>query len=427
MNIQVCGRQIIGLMAAITVCCTVFAAENAYFSTQLGADLVTVSAPLRYAREVPYVELGAILDQIGGALGVQPEQVQANYSGITALLQVNEVGVRVPGSSFSLIHPIRQQDEAVYIAVSDVPGFFSATFNLVFAQVEQAEQPVELTLTPIEPDDDSLLLMEDALLESLHVPDSEEEVSEPAVAVSEEDNTETGSEVIETEEVPMEEVAEVAPLEALQVLDMSSFSKVSGAIVLDPGHGGQDSGAVGGNGLNEKDLTLAVGQRIKEILTKETAIKVQLTRESDRDVSLSNRRAVAQTAGGTVFISLHAGFAATPRAQGMTIFTDQGTQVLDGAPSEAAKERIEKRRKAAERAGNFGYRIAQSLGEGSTLGVVNIRSCPLLLQRELDMPVVLLEFSYLSNMDTATLLSEEEYQDQVAMTIAWAIANSLKQ
>ena len=84
------------------------------------------------------------------------------------------------------------------------------------------------------------------------------------------------------------------------------------------------------------------------------------------------------------------------------------------------------RQKAAEKAGTLGYKIARAIGEDSVAGSVIVRSCPLLLQRDLEMPVVLMEMAYLSNIDTATLLGEETYQEQAALCIALAVANSLR-
>jgi len=71
--------------------------------------------------------------------------------------------------------------------------------------------------------------------------------------------------------------------------------------------------------------------------------------------------------------------------------------------------------------------MAQALGENSALGTVIVRNCPLVLQREIGLPAILMEIAYLSNIDTATLLSEEEYQAQVAANLAWVIASVMKQ
>ncbi|HOH31235.1 MAG TPA: N-acetylmuramoyl-L-alanine amidase, partial [Candidatus Hydrogenedentes bacterium] len=167
--------------------------------------------------------------------------------------------------------------------------------------------------------------------------------------------------------------------------------------------------------------------RIREILERETDIDVILTREENTDVSLNNRQAIAGKADGSLFLSLHAGFSATPRAQGISIFMDEEAPASEESLSEAEKQRREKRQGLAGKAGIYGYRLAQALGENSALGTVIVRTCPLVLQREIGIPAVLMEIAYLSNIDAATLLSEEEYQAQVALNLAWVIASAIKQ
>lgn len=392
-------------------------AETAYFSAQIGADMITVSTQMRYAQETPYVSLDDIMQQIDGIVALQPDRIQANWNGTTAVLSANEVSVRLPEGAISLTNPIRQQDEGVYIALSDVPAFFSSAFDLTFSRVEQVEKNTPVELTPIEPEESSLDMSDSSLLEPLDDGSKSPEGEGEAAAAKEGEGEEEG------EEAPG---AEGEGETAQTPVDLAGLSQVSGSIVLDPGHGGQDAGATGGNAANEKDVTLAIALRIRDLLTKNTDIKVQLTRETDDDFTLANRKAVAQTAGGALFLSLHAGFSATPRAQGMSIFTDQGVQSSEDSLSTEGKDRIVQRQQSAEKAGTLGYRIAQAVGEDSIMGSVIVRSCPLALQRDLTMPVVLMEIAYLSNIDTATLLAEEAYQEQAALCIASAVANALR-
>ena len=397
-------------------------AETAYFSAQIGADMITVSTQMRYAQETPYVSLDDIMRQIDGIIALQPDRIQANWNGTTAVLSANEVSVRLPEGSLALTNPIRQQDQSVYIALADVPAFFSSAFSLTFSRVEQVDKSNVVELNPIEPEESSLDMSDSSLLESL----GDDSNPQAKAAEGEGEAAPVGEGEAGQEGEGGASGAE-GEGEAVQTpVDLSGLSGVSGTLVLDPGHGGQDTGAVGGNGVNEKDVTLAIALRIRDLLQKNTGIKVQLTREADEDYSIANRKAVAQTAGGALFLSLHAGFSVTPRAQGMSIFTDQGVQSSEDSISTEGKDRIVKRQKAAEKAGTLGYKIARAIGEDSVAGSVIVRSCPLLLQRDLEMPVVLMEMAYLSNIDTATLLGEETYQEQAALCIASAVANSLR-
>jgi len=76
-------------------------------------------------------------------------------------------------------------------------------------------------------------------------------------------------------------------------------------IVIDPGHGGKDPGAIGVTGLKEKDATLDIALRLKQLIQQNTKLKVILTREDDRLVGLNERTRLANREGGKLFISIH--------------------------------------------------------------------------------------------------------------------------
>jgi N-acetylmuramoyl-L-alanine amidase len=86
-------------------------------------------------------------------------------------------------------------------------------------------------------------------------------------------------------------------------------------VVIDPGHGGKDPGAIGPTGLKEKTITLDVAKRLKEIL-EARGIRVILTRDSDRFVSLRERVLIANSAGADLFLSIHCNAAFSSRAKG---------------------------------------------------------------------------------------------------------------
>ncbi|MFQ5559612.1 MAG: N-acetylmuramoyl-L-alanine amidase [Nitrospinota bacterium] len=77
-------------------------------------------------------------------------------------------------------------------------------------------------------------------------------------------------------------------------------------IVIDPGHGGKDVGAIGKNNLFEKDVTLDIGKRLKKKILKESQCGVVMTRDSDIFISLTKRTVIANKSGATLFISIHA-------------------------------------------------------------------------------------------------------------------------
>jgi len=85
----------------------------------------------------------------------------------------------------------------------------------------------------------------------------------------------------------------------------SFFTRKKGIVVIDPGHGGHDTGAIGYRGLKEKKLVLDIAKRVRTILVRK-GIKVRMTRDSDRFISLVRRADIANNIGATVFVSIHA-------------------------------------------------------------------------------------------------------------------------
>lgn len=94
-------------------------------------------------------------------------------------------------------------------------------------------------------------------------------------------------------------------------------------ITLDPGHGGKDSGAIG-NGLKEKQLTLAIATLIKNHLSDYEGVSVQLTREDDRFLELSERAALANRNGSDLFISIHINSSAAATSGGFETYIYNG-------------------------------------------------------------------------------------------------------
>ncbi len=94
-------------------------------------------------------------------------------------------------------------------------------------------------------------------------------------------------------------------------------------IIIDPGHGGADPGAVA-NGLLEKDLNLGISLKLKELLTG-SGIPVRLTRESDQDLSLEARCDTANNWPADLFLSVHCNGSPDPLAQGLEIFCHPGS------------------------------------------------------------------------------------------------------
>ena len=216
-------------------------------------------------------------------------------------------------------------------------------------------------------------------------------------------------------------------------------------IALDPGHGGEDPGAVGPGGTREKDVVLKLAHRLRDRINAATvrngksqlAMRAFLTRDADFFVPLHIRVQKARRVQADLFVSLHADAFFTPRPQGASVFAlSQG-----GASSTAARWMADKENKADLIGGlNVGAKDAQvqralldmsttaqindSLKLGSTLlgeiGRVGKLHKPQVEQASFavlkapDIPSVLVEAAFISNPDEEAKLNSDDYQEQLA-------------
>ena len=180
-------------------------------------------------------------------------------------------------------------------------------------------------------------------------------------------------------------------------------------IVLDAGHGGSDSGAVGPNGISEKSVTLAVTKKLEAILSESGANTV-MTRTDDVDVyapddtaaeELQARCDVANnTPGADVFVSIHCNAFSSPAAHGMETYYY--------APSAS------------------GLRLASLLNEEleQAGGLFNrgVKTANFYVIKHTNMPASLVELAFITNPKEEALLADEEYQQKLANALAKAIA-----
>ena len=103
-----------------------------------------------------------------------------------------------------------------------------------------------------------------------------------------------------------------------QPLNMFAQSKMNSipTILLDPGHGGKDPGAIGKRGLIEKDVVLALAQEINSLATKDSLMEIYLTRSTDRLVPLKERTRLSKHLNADLFVSLHCNHSDNPNAKG---------------------------------------------------------------------------------------------------------------
>ncbi len=215
-------------------------------------------------------------------------------------------------------------------------------------------------------------------------------------------------------------------------------------ILLDPGHGGKDPGALGRRGTREKDIVLDISQRVKSALLKK-GFEVYLTREDDRYVSLAERAAQAAKSGAQIFVSIHANWAENKAARGIeTYFLSEAK--TDWERAVAARENAVFEREIAnpflkkdDQLSIILADLAQNefLFESSELaakiqeaaiGFVHandrgVRQANFYVLRNIFMPAVLVECGYLSNRGEEGLLLKTEYRAKLARAIADGVAN----
>ncbi len=211
-------------------------------------------------------------------------------------------------------------------------------------------------------------------------------------------------------------------------------------VVLDPGHGGRDPGAIGSGGLREKRVTLDLARRLKPRL-EEKGFRVVLTRDRDRALSLEERTAIAAGSGGDVFVSIHANAARRRSARGIETYyldTSNERQSLRVAARENGVtpgqfDLLDKTlvRLRLEENSAYSALLAQLVQQSTVSGArrrhrgvdnLGVKKGPFYVLFLSSMPSVLLEVGFLTNRDEARRLRNPRYLDDLADGIAQAVS-----
>ena len=123
-------------------------------------------------------------------------------------------------------------------------------------------------------------------------------------------------------------------------------------IAIDPGHGGEDPGAIGPTGLKEKDVVLAIAMQLRERLNAKPGVRVLLTRDSDFFVPLGERVKKAERVQADLFVSIHADAFFTPEARGASVFA-----LSQGGASSAAARWMANRENASDAVGGVSVKV----------------------------------------------------------------------
>ena len=203
-------------------------------------------------------------------------------------------------------------------------------------------------------------------------------------------------------------------------------------IVIDPGHGGDNSGAISANGLAEKDITLPIAQSLKRALEAAMPVRVILTRNRDAELELDDRSAIANQNKADLFISLHVNSAYGRSAHGAETFF-LSLQASDEIAAEiAAIENVESSQPTENPLNDLDlilWDLAQShhLAESQrfarfvqeelngALGLTDrgVKQAPFRVLRGAAMPAVLVELGFLSNPEEERKLLDQSYRTQL--------------
>ncbi len=207
------------------------------------------------------------------------------------------------------------------------------------------------------------------------------------------------------------------------------------SIVIDPGHGGEDPGAIGANGLTEKAIALDIGQRLRTLL-QNASFQVSMTREKDDTTSLWQRVTFANAAGGDLFLSIHVNWI-TPRSARVveTYYLgpteDSASLQLAGVENAQSGYSTSDFRRLLDSVyedvkREESYMLAAAVQGELTLALQQTnpalvrraaKRAPFLVLVGAKMPAVLTEVSCLSNKEEAQLLATSEYRQQIAQAL----------
>jgi N-acetylmuramoyl-L-alanine amidase len=219
-------------------------------------------------------------------------------------------------------------------------------------------------------------------------------------------------------------------------------------IMLDPGHGGEDPGAIGARGSMEKNVTLSIARRLRQRIEADPGMRAALTRDGDFFVPLQTRVQKARKAQADLFVSIHADAWIKPEARGSSVFV-----LSEKGASSAAARYLAQKENEADKVGGVNFTVSDphlartlmdltqtatqndsmKLGKSvlSNLGSVNalhkssVEQAGFAVLKAPDIPSVLIETAFISNPEEEKRLNDDEYQDKLAEAIMRGIRQYL--
>jgi N-acetylmuramoyl-L-alanine amidase len=212
-------------------------------------------------------------------------------------------------------------------------------------------------------------------------------------------------------------------------------------VAVDPGHGGEDPGAIGPNGLREKDVVLAIALLLRDRLNATAGMRAMLTRDADFFVPLQQRVAKARRVQADLFVSIHADAFFTPQARGASVYA-----LSDKGASSSAARWMAERENAADLVGGINVRAADAqvmralldmstaaqikdslklgnevlarIGKVGRLHKASVEQAGFAVLKAPDIPSILVETAFISNPEEEARLRDPNYQAELADALA---------
>ncbi len=294
-------------------------------------------------------------------------------------------------------------------------------FRLVFDVVKSGKKPAE-TSQPTKASDEPPVQEPEPLEKKKDDPLPEEKQPEQP---REDTPPDTAAPILQDPTVPPQQESTPAPPKRREQIEI---------ICIDPGHGGNDMGAISPNKVAEKDITLKLGKKLRELIASRLGLRVVMTRDKDAEVSLNSRVSIANNQKAQMFVSIHVNSSYRRAARGSETFyvslkaTDQEAFQLSQKENQsfeeieemtqdddlkmilwdmAQNEYIKESSKLAEYIQNELNVLLHTLNRG-------VKQAPFRVLMRAAMPAVLVEVAFLSNPVEESKLQNDDFLNKVA-------------
>lgn len=211
-------------------------------------------------------------------------------------------------------------------------------------------------------------------------------------------------------------------------------------IVIDPGHGGEDPGAIGRRGSREKDVTLSIARRLKKLIDGEPNMRALLTRDGDYFLALGARVEKARAVKADLLVSIHADAFTRPNVRGSSVFAlsdkratselaralakkENESDLIGGVALQTKDDHVRRtildlsQSATIDHSLRLGSSVLKQLGGVNDLHKPRVEQASFAVLTAPDVPSILVETAFISNPEEERRLNDDAYQDKLAQAI----------